>query len=60
MNSEFDPDIKCTPEETEYRLSFCMTCEKSNHVDIPKCTECNCTLSMIGTWKFKLCPIGKW
>ena len=30
MNDEFDPEINCTPSETEYRLSFCMVCEKSN------------------------------
>ena len=58
--SEDKDIINCTPEETTKRLSFCMTCE-SNVLDvIPKCKECDCSLSMIATLNFKTCPLEKW
>jgi hypothetical protein len=53
-------DILVSQEETTRRLSFCMTCE-SNVLDvIPKCKECNCSLSMVTTLNFKTCPLEKW
>ena len=60
MNNEFDPDINCKPDETERRLEFCMACENLDLELFPKCKECNCSISMLGSYKFKVCPIGKW
>lgn len=53
-------DVICSKEETERRVSFCMICE-SNILDvIPKCQECNCSISMVTTISFKTCPLDKW
>lgn len=60
MNNEFDPDINCSKEETERRLNFCINCEKNKLEIVPICTECGCSISLLGSYKFKTCPIGKW
>jgi hypothetical protein len=60
MNEEFDTDINCNKEETERRIEFCMNCENLTVEIVPMCSECRCSISMLGTYKFKTCPIGKW
>jgi len=52
--------IYCDTQETEKRVSICISCEKNILDVIPKCSECNCSISMLTTLKFKTCPIGKW
>ena len=46
-------DILVSQEETTRRLSFCMTCESNVLEVIPKCKECNCSLSMVTTLNLK-------
>jgi hypothetical protein len=53
-------NINCTPEQTTQRLEFCMPCENNVLDVIPKCNQCNCSISMLVTLNFKTCPIGKW
>ncbi len=50
----------CDKEETIRRVSFCIICENNILDVIPKCSQCNCSLSMVTTLSFKTCPIGKW
>jgi hypothetical protein len=60
MTDQLD-DINCTKQETETRITACVGCDRLVQDDgIPKCTECNCTISMLTSFKFKTCPIGKW
>jgi hypothetical protein len=59
MTDQLD-DVNCTKEETERRINFCVECDKLDETDAPKCTECNCTISMMTSFRFKTCPIGKW
>ena len=60
MTEEKSDDIYCTEEEKEKRISFCITCENNVLDVIPKCSQCNCSISMLTTMNFKTCPIGKW
>ena len=53
-------DILVTPEETTKRLNVCTLCDELTHDVIPKCSQCNCSISMLTTLLFKTCPIGKW
>jgi hypothetical protein len=46
--------------ETQKRVSICISCEKNILDVIPKCSECNCSISILTTLNFKTCPIGKW
>lgn len=55
-----DIDINTDPVEKEKRISFCSTCEKNVLDILPKCSECDCSLSMLTSFKFKSCPIAKW
>lgn len=47
-------------EEIDNRVSFCMVCENNVLIEVPKCLQCNCTISVITTLPLKTCPIGKW
>jgi len=59
MNNNELNDLTCTPEETTRRLQFCSPCE-NNVLDIfPKCSQCDCPISSLGSMSFKSCPIGK-
>lgn len=51
-----------TQDVTHSRLEQCMSCEHLNDdtQDIPKCNQCDCSISMLTTISFKVCPIGKW
>lgn len=60
MTEEKNDDIYCTKEETEKRISFCITCENNILDVIPKCSQCMCSISILTTMNFKTCPIGKW
>jgi hypothetical protein len=60
MNDQTTNDITVIKEETEKRISFCVNCEHNILDVIPKCDECNCSISMLTTLNFKTCPIGKW
>ena len=53
-------DIVCSYEENQKRISFCITCENNVLDVIQKCSQCNCSISMLTTMNFKTCPIGKW
>ena len=54
-------NINSTPEQVEYRLSFCTPCENNKPVmNIPTCSQCNCTIGILVSINFKSCPIGKW
>ena len=52
--------IYCNEEEKTRRISFCISCDKNNLDVIPKCSECDCSISILTTLNFKVCPIGKW
>lgn len=60
MTEEFDQDVNCSRQEQERRIEFCGTCDRLDQELIPRCKECNCSISMLSTYKFKTCPIGKW
>lgn len=60
MTEENINDISCDENETQKRVLFCMTCENNVLDVIPKCSQCNCSISMLTTMSFKTCPIGKW
>ncbi len=51
-----------TQDVTLSRLEHCLSCEHLNRElqDIPKCNQCDCSISMLTTITFKVCPIGKW
>lgn len=59
INEKVD-ELYCEDEEKNKRISNCLSCEKNVLDIIPKCTECNCSISMLTTLTFKTCPIGKW
>lgn len=59
-DENINDNIYCTEEETKLRVSVCMPCENNILDEISKCTECNCSISMLTTLSFKTCPIGKW
>ena len=55
------PDLIVSQEETDNRLSFCISCDHNQIInDVPSCDQCNCTISMVTTLSFKKCTIGKW
>lgn len=60
MNDQITNDMIVTKDETEKRISFCITCENNVLDIIPKCKECDCSISMLTTLNFKSCPIDKW
>lgn len=47
-------------EETQERISICLLCKHKILDIVPKCDQCNCSISMLTTAAFKSCPIGKW
>lgn len=57
-----DPEVVCTFEESDTRLSLCKSCENFfvDHDQHTKCKGCGCNISMMITMKFKNCPLGKW
>ena len=59
--TEYDSnDTLVTKEETEKRISFCIECEHNILDAIPKCNQCDCSISLLTTLSFKSCPIEKW
>jgi hypothetical protein len=55
-------NITCTAEESHDRITVCKECPKFvvNEDWTTKCGECDCSISMMITFKFKTCPIGSW
>lgn len=55
-------DDECTPQEQESRLSVCKTCEnfEFNPDSTTKCAACDCSISLLITFKDQACPEGKW
>ena len=54
-------DISCSQEETQTRLAFCKTCPEFKIENmITKCSACDCSISMVTTFKYKACPAGNW
>jgi len=45
---------------THSRLEHCMSCENNILDVIPKCNQCDCSISMLTTLSFKTCPVEKW
>lgn len=60
--NENDLEINCTAAETEIRLSLCKSCEmfKVNSDGITQCESSGCLINLMTTFKFKVCPIGRW
>lgn len=59
---ELSPDIVCSQDESQQRLSQCQSCENF-FIDIDSHTKCrssSCNISFMTTYKFKHCPMGKW
>ena len=59
---ELSSDILCSSEESQLRLSHCKSCENffidtDNHT---KCRGSGCNISLMITYRFKQCPVGKW
>ena len=52
--------IECTEEERLQRLDVCNSCDKFLIEEVTKCAECSCNISLLTTFKFKECPLGKW
>jgi hypothetical protein len=57
-----DMTVIVSAAETARRLNFCMSCDRfgSDEHRPGVCLECNCSIPMITTLRFKTCPIGKW
>ena len=53
-------DLLCSQEETTRRVEQCIMCENNVLDEIPKCKQCDCSISMLTALSFKTCPIGKW
>jgi hypothetical protein len=59
---KIDPEVTCTAEESEARLSLCKSCENF-FIDVDKHTKCRssgCNISLMITYRFKECPLEKW
>ena len=51
----------CTPEERQHRLDICKTCENFYFKDQQTfCSACECSLSLLITFKVETCPENKW
>jgi hypothetical protein len=53
---------ECSPGEVQQRLSACQGCpnfliDTDNHT---KCKGTGCNISLMTTYKFKMCPLEKW
>ena len=57
-----DIQIECNDEEKITRLTHCKNCKYFliESETITKCTECNCNISLLITYKFKSCPKDYW
>lgn len=55
-------DDECTPQEQEARLSVCKTCPRFmiDPDSTTTCTACDCSISLLITFKDQVCPEGKW
>ena len=54
--------VQCTTEESQLRFEICKPCEnffidEDQHT---KCRGCGCNISMLVTYKNKVCPKGNW
>lgn len=54
-------DITCTLQETIQRVEICKKCPEFKIENmITKCSACDCSISMVTTFKYKACPAGNW
>lgn len=61
LDSVSEPEIVCTPEESNARLQFCKNCDSFAIADeTTKCTSSGCLINLMTTFKFKQCPKGIW
>jgi hypothetical protein len=60
--NESDIEVNCTEEETTLRLSLCKGCEmfEVNENGMTQCKSSGCLINLMTTFKFKICPIGRW
>jgi hypothetical protein len=59
-NTETSDILECTPEQTEHRLNVCKLCENFTIRDTTTCSATGCNISLMITYSFKQCPLGKW
>lgn len=55
-----DDIIECDESQKASRLETCKNCEKFTIDEVTKCSECGCNISLMITYTFKECPLGKW
>lgn len=56
-----EPDIACTPDESETRLEFCKNCDNFIIEEgTTRCKSSGCLINLMTTFKFKTCPKGFW
>lgn len=54
-------ELSCTPEESQERLNFCLSCEEMDkEQELTRCKMCSCLINYVTTIKFKECPKGNW
>lgn len=55
-------DIICSQEQQEQRLNICKNCPSFviKETQMTECSECECSISLLITFKFKSCPKGNW
>lgn len=54
-------EVTCNLTESLQRLEFCKKCPEFKIENmITKCSACNCSISMVTTFKYKACPAGNW
>jgi hypothetical protein len=53
-------NLLVTADVTHSRLKYCLTCENNVLDVIPKCNQCDCSISLLTTLSFKTCPVEKW
>lgn len=55
-------NIECTELEHTSRLNYCKNCIAFKIKDdfLTECSECGCSISLMTTFKFKICPKGNW
>ena len=51
----------CDEPEKQNRIEKCKVCDFFvEEPTVTKCSQCDCTIGFITSFKFKACPIGKW
>lgn len=56
-----DFDVLTTQQEKQTRLNTCSECDNNHATEFGRiCNACACPINYVITYKFKMCPIGKW